>query len=97
MLLLVMIHLMRHIHGRFLHSGAALVAFGAADTGIGGVCLHFWVSSAGVMGLSGFCLILCMLLFFIVSSRYFFSIKAIPHFGHLPGLSELTSGCIEQV
>jgi len=28
---------------------------------------------------------------------YFFTTNAIPHFGHLPGLSEVTSGCIEQV
>ena len=26
-----------------------------------------------------------------------FCVNSIPHFGHLPGLSDLTSGCIEQV
>jgi hypothetical protein len=28
---------------------------------------------------------------------YFFTTKSIPHFGHLPGLSDVTSGCIVQV
>jgi hypothetical protein len=35
--------------------------------------------------------------FAVVRLLYFFSIKTIPHFGHFPGLSNFTSGCIEQV
>ena len=33
----------------------------------------------------------------IRASGYFFTTKSIPHFGHLPGWSATTSGCMGQV
>jgi predicted DNA-binding transcriptional regulator YafY len=46
---------------------------------------------------AGFLLIYLYLLSIYGQQFYFFFIKSIPHFGHLPALSDVTSGCMEQV